>query len=274
MRSRFHSAAAMVAALLVALPFCAQAQVPPPLQASTFDKIFDFDRALVDRVKLKVLLVHDAAGRDAAVALQQAFSVAAIAAEPVPLSAAVARFGEGTVAYVWPATATPDLLKAAATARVLTIAGEAALAEQGKVSVGLGMRGDKADIVVNLDRVGQEGHDFSAQLLKFARVLRGGVQVSAGGGPSSEDPAPVLVGLTKPNYPPVAQRLRLEGDVVLRLSIDATGKVTDVALVKGLGRGGIDEAAIAAAKGARFKPATKNGVAVPSTYLLVIPFRL
>ena len=263
----------MVAALLVALPACAQAQVSPPLQASTFDKIFDFDRALVDRVKLKVLLVHDAAGRDAAVALQQAFSAAAIAAEPVPLSAAVARFGEGMVAYVWPTTATPDLLKAAATARVLTIAGDAALAEQGKVSVGLGMRGDKADIVVNLDRVGQEGHDFSAQLLKFARVLRGGVQVSAGGG-GGEDPVPVLVGLTKPNYPPVAQRLRVEGDVVLRLSIDATGKVTNVVLVKGLGRGGIDEAAIAAAKGARFKPATKNGVAVPSTYLLVIPFRL
>lgn len=264
----------MAAALLVVLPVCAQAPVPPPLQASTFDKIFDFDRALVDRVKLKVLLVHDGAGRDAAVALQQAFAAAAIAAEPVPLQGAAARFGEGTVVYLWPATATPELLKAAAAARVLTIAGDATLAEQGKVSVGLAMRGDKADIVVNLYRVGQEGHDFSAQLLKFARVLRGGVLVSAGGGGGSEDPVPVLVGLTKPNYPPVAQRLRLEGDVVMRLSVDATGKVTDVVLVKGLGRGGIDEVAMAAAKGARFKPATKNGVAVPSTYLLVIPFRL
>jgi protein TonB len=84
----------------------------------------------------------------------------------------------------------------------------------------------------------------------------------------------VLVGLARPAYPALAARLRLEGDVVMRLAVDAAGRVTDVVLVKGIGRGGIDEAAMAAAKGARFKPAIKNGVAVPSTYLLVMPFRL
>ena len=274
-------AVAVLAALLSTTAAWPQtAQVPPPLQATTFDKIFDFDRVLGDRVKLRVWLVHDAAGggRDAAVALQGAFAAVAIAAEPVALPAAAARFESGTVAYLLPGTATPDLLAAAASAHVLTIAGDASLAEQGKASVGLALRGDKAEIVVNLDRVAQEGHDFSAQLLKFARVVRGGAVVAAGspGAPSGgvEGPAPVLVGLTKPEYPAVARRLRVQGDVVMRLSVDAGGKVTDVELVKGLGRGGIDEAAVAAARTARFKPALRNGAPVASRYLLVIPFRL
>ena len=269
---------AIVAALVTAAAARAQGGVPPPLQAATFDKIFDFDRALADRVQLKVLLIHDAGGRDAAAAMQQAFAGAAIASEPVPVAAAAGRLQSGNVAYLFPSTATPELLTAAAAAKVLTIAGDAALAEQGKASVGLAMRGDKAEIVVNLDRVGQEGHDFSAQLLKFARVLRGGVQVSAGAGgtlpsPSDETP-PVLVGLNRPAYPAVAVRLRIEGEVSMRLAVDASGKVTKVDLIKGVGRGGIDEAAIAAAKGARFKPATKNGAPVAGTYLLVMPFRL
>lgn len=274
-------AAALVAIALFA-PTGVPAQgspVPPALQATTFDKVFDFDRALGDRSKLKVWLVHGSAGggRDAAVALQGAFSALAIAAEPVALPAAAARFQSGTVAYLLPGAATTELLEAAASAQVLTISGDAALAVQGKVSVGLALRGDKAEIVVNLDRVAQEGHDFSAQLLKFARVVRGGAGVpgspgSPGG--AAEGPAPVLVSLTKPEYPAVARRLRLEGDVVMRLSVDARGKVTDVELVKGLGRGDVDEAAMAAARTARFKPAIRNGSPVPSRYLLVIPFRL
>jgi TonB family protein len=281
-----RAAAALFAALalLAALPVRAQTSpVPPTVQATTFDKIFDFDRALGDRVKLKVLLVHDAAsGRDAAIALQQAFGAAAIAAEAVPLSAAAGRLQPGVVAYLLPGTATPELLNAVAMAKVLTISGDAALAEQGKASVGLAMRGDKPEIVVNLDRVTQEGHDFSAQLLKFARVVRGGATISAGvpGPPPSappggaEGPAPVLVGLDRPEYPTLARRMRLEGDVVMRLSVDEAGKVTAVELVKGLGKGGIDEAALAAARTARFRPATRNGSPVASRFLLVIPFRL
>lgn len=275
---------AFLAALILVGPARAQPgpAVPPPLQAITFDKIFSFDRALGDRTKLRVLLVYnhdpEAGGKEAALALQKAFAAATIAAEPVLLSAAADKLQPGTVLYFLAGTATPDLLKAAAAAKVLTIAGESALAEQGKVSVGLALRGDKAEIVVNLDRVAQEGHDFSAQLLKFARVVRGGAVVSAGSaspaGQGAETPAPVLVGFTKPEYPALARRFGVQGDVVLRLAVDVSGKVTGVELMKGLGRGGLDEAAMSAARSARFRPASRNGQAVPSSYVLIVPFRL
>jgi TonB family protein len=261
----------LAASLWIAAPAAAQAPVPPALQAQTFDKIFAFDRALGDRSRVKVLLVHpEGAGGATATTLQRAFGAAGIVAEPVALPAAIERLrapAPGLVVYLLPGTATPELLAAAATARALTIAGEAAMAEQGKASIGLALRGDKAEIVVNFDRVEREGHDFSAQLLQFARVVRG----TAGGGAA---PAPVLVGLTKPQYPSLARRFKVEGDVVMRLAVDQTGKVTAVELVKGLGRGGVDEAAVAAARSARFRPATRDGTPVASTYLLTIPFRL
>jgi TonB family protein len=277
MRRRFHLLAAF---LLVATAAGAQAPVPPALQATTFDKIFGFDRALGDRANLKVLLVHEAAGAKDAAALQQAFTAAAIPAEAVLAAAAAARLGPGVVVYLLPGAASDALLKAAAAAHVLTIAGDGALAEQGKVSVGLNLRGDKAEIVVNLDRVAQEGHDFSAQLLKFAKVVRGGA--AAGGGGGAAPPAagaggataPVLVGITKPEYPTIARRFQLQGDVVIRISVDESGKVTNVELIKGVGRGGLDEAALASARTARFRPATKNGAPVAGTYTLTMPFRL
>jgi TonB family protein len=276
----------LAVSLLVAASAEAQtsAPVPPALQAATFAKIFTFDRALGDRARLAVMLVHpsEGSGENAAAALQQAFAAVAIDAKPATHAEAARRLqapAAGLVVYLLPGVATPELLGAAAAARALTIAGEAALAEQGKVSVGLSQRGDKADIVVNLDRMALEGHDFSAQLLKFARVVRGGTAgpgtaSAAAGGAAGPPLAPVLIGLTKPEYPTQALRFRLEGEVVMRLSVDESGKVTAVELIKGVGRGGLDEAALAAARSARFRPPKRNGTPVASTYVLTMPFRL
>jgi TonB family protein len=275
-----------LAALFVTTPLLAEG-VAPALQAATFDKIFDFDRALSDRVKLRVLLAFDpaAAGqKDAAAALQKAFSGASIAAEPVPVATVASKLGPGSVLYLMPGTNSDNLLRAAASSKTLTIAGESAPAEQGKVSVGLAPRGDKAEIVVNLDRVAVEGHDFSAQLLNFARVVRGGGSATASKAPQPAPVAgaagdngttpPVLVKLSKPDYPELARKMRAEGEVVMRLSVDVSGKVTNVELIKGVGRGSLDEVAMSAARAARFRPATRGGAAVAGTYVLTIPFRL
>lgn len=266
----------LLAAILGAAVAHAQAAAPPAVQATTFAKILSFDRAL-DKSKTRILLIHDlSTGKDQAAVLQQAFTAAGLAAEAVPVGNARNRLEPGVVAYLLPGTVSSLLLDSAAAAHVLTIAGDPSLAEQGKVSVGLGMRGDKPDIVVNLGRVATEGHDFAAQLLSFARVIRadaGAAEAAASSAPETMQP-PVLVGLTKPEYPALARKMQVQGDVVMRLSVDASGKVTNVEMVKPIGRGGLDEAAMAAAKGARFKPATRNGAAVPGTYLLTMPFRL
>lgn len=84
---------------------------------------------------------------------------------------------------------------------------------------------------------------------------------------------PQFIQRTDPKYPRVAQRLGMEGAVLLRLAIDASGKLTKVELVKGSGNG-FDEAAIDAVKQSTFSPAVRNGRPISCLALLKIRFQL
>ncbi|HYM62719.1 MAG TPA: TonB family protein [Thermoanaerobaculia bacterium] len=63
----------------------------------------------------------------------------------------------------------------------------------------------------------------------------------------------------KPIYPPLAARQRVEGSVIVSALVSETGAVIDVRVLRGVGRLGLDEAAVRAMKGARFTPAIKDG---------------
>jgi len=69
--------------------------------------------------------------------------------------------------------------------------------------------------------------------------------------------------------PPRVSRWELpggkEGDVVVELTIDEQGNVVDERLLQGLG-GGIDEKVISMLRAWRFRPATRNGIAIPFKY--------
>lgn len=86
---------------------------------------------------------------------------------------------------------------------------------------------------------------------------------------------PVLVSLTKPEYPAMARRLKVEGTVIVSLLVDETGRVAETRIDSGVSQNvGINEAALAAARSAVFSPATKSGVRVKMWYQLKIPFKL
>ncbi|MEQ1504788.1 MAG: TonB family protein, partial [Myxococcota bacterium] len=80
------------------------------------------------------------------------------------------------------------------------------------------------------------------------------------GGPAPVVP-PVLTTATTPDYPQEAKERNLRGDVVVRVSIDATGAVTDVILVSGV-HPLLDLPAIDAARRLSFAPATQDGAPV------------
>ena len=104
-----------------------------------------------------------------------------------------------------------------------------------------------------------------------APVVKEGDLVQPGAGVKP----PVLASFTKPEYPPIARRLKVEGTVVLSLLVDETGRVIDTRLESGVAQNvGINEASLAAGRSARFNPATKNGVRVKMWYQLRIPFKL
>jgi protein TonB len=96
--------------------------------------------------------------------------------------------------------------------------------------------------------------------------------VEAGGGVVS----PVLIessGVT-PVYPEEALRAGLEGLVVLEAIVDERGRVGhDIKVVRRLGHG-FDEAAVAAVRQWRFRPATRDGKPIKVRRIFPIVFRL
>ncbi len=76
-----------------------------------------------------------------------------------------------------------------------------------------------------------------------------------------------------PIYTDEARQKRIEGEVLLEVVLEATGKLHVVRVVRGLGHG-LDDAAVRAAEQIRFKPALKDGQPSDSTAVLHIIFQL
>ncbi|WP_168210507.1 TonB family protein [Persicimonas caeni] len=85
--------------------------------------------------------------------------------------------------------------------------------------------------------------------------------------------APELVEQAQAEYTDEAVENRIEGQVKLRLTISATGKVTKVEVLEGLGYG-LDQAAVEAAKQFVFTPAEINNQPAPVTLDFAIGFSL
>ena len=92
---------------------------------------------------------------------------------------------------------------------------------------------------------------------------------------SSEGAIKPVTILSKPDpvYPEEARKLHLEGEVVLSVIFEASGKLDVLNVVSGLGHG-MDEAAKRAAEQIRFKPAERDGRPVDSKALVHIIFQL
>jgi TonB family protein len=74
---------------------------------------------------------------------------------------------------------------------------------------------------------------------------------------------PVLLGFVQAEYPAAAQAEQRPGRVGLRLTLDATGKVTEAEVIEPAGHG-FDEAALAAALRFTFAPARRGDTAIPA----------
>jgi len=80
------------------------------------------------------------------------------------------------------------------------------------------------------------------------------------------------VSCPRPEYPLIALRRKAEGTVRLRLLIDAQGAVTKIEVVRGVDL--LTDAAVNGAKRWRYRPATRDGVAVASWIEVGVTFGL
>lgn len=87
---------------------------------------------------------------------------------------------------------------------------------------------------------------------------------------------PVALNANSPiQYPPKLYDQKVEGDVMLRLFVDSTGRLTpeSTKVAESSGYPALDSAALTGVKKLRFAPARRHGLAVATAFLQPIEFR-
>lgn len=105
---------------------------------------------------------------------------------------------------------------------------------------------------------GNTGSNSNKPLNKSANTISGGVMNGK------------TINLLQPVYPPAARAVKAAGAVNVQITIDENGNVTSAEAVSGHPL--LKAAAVAAARGAKFKPALANGKPVKVTGVLVFQF--
>jgi TonB family protein len=82
-----------------------------------------------------------------------------------------------------------------------------------------------------------------------------------------------IVSKPSPIYTEEARAKRIEGEVLLEVVFEATGRLRVLKVVKGLGHG-LDDSAVRAAEQIRFKPALRDGQPSDSKAVVHIVFQL
>jgi protein TonB len=85
--------------------------------------------------------------------------------------------------------------------------------------------------------------------------------------------AALVIQAVAPQYTEIAIKKKIEGKVLVNLHVDVNGNPNHIHVLRGLGEG-LDEKAIEAARHYKFKPAVKDGKAVPVELNLEIKFLL
>lgn len=149
----------------------------------------------------------------------------------------------------------------------------------GSTGIGNGTKsGSNAGTVGHVASTGIPGGTGTAQGFT-GKVGSAGIPQATAAQPTAMAKAvPQSTNLEVISKPPVqytneAKQLKVEGDVILRVTFTASGHVVVDGVVHGLGHG-LDEEARRVAEQIRYRPATKNGQAVDLTTNITITFQL
>jgi len=151
----------------------------------------------------------------------------------------------------------------------------------GSTGIGNGVRsGSNAGMVGRVASAGIPGSEGSASRGTYGRVASAGIpgvsrEVVAVPQRAAAPMTTNLEVISKPavRYTAEARQLKVQGDVVLRVTFLATGQVVVDDVVRGLGHG-LDEEARRVAQQIRFRPATRDGRPVDMTTTITITFQL
>lgn len=147
--------------------------VPAKTQAAILKKILVYDKALQGKTNVRFFLVGSEKNPGAAEEITAALREVGLTVGSARIDELAAKLDDAAVVYVVSGVASASLKRLCVEKKVLSVSGFPGLAESGDVSVAIGLREDgKPQIVVHLAQTKAEGHEFSAELLKLAKVVR------------------------------------------------------------------------------------------------------
>ncbi len=85
--------------------------------------------------------------------------------------------------------------------------------------------------------------------------------------------APIVIYSVDPEFSEEARKAKFSGNVQVALIVDANGMPKNIRVERGVGMG-LDEKAVEAVRQYRFKPATKDGKAVPVEIYVEVNFQI
>jgi TonB family protein len=150
----------------------------------------------------------------------------------------------------------------------------------GSTGIGNGTKsGSNAGTVGRVASAGIPGASGTGTANHYGHVASAGIPAATPAAAAPHQYAePVGTSLQVLSKPPVqytseARQLRVQGNVVLRVTFTASGQVIVHGVVHGLGHG-LDEEAWRVAAQIHFRPATRNGQPVDTTTTITISFQL
>jgi TonB family protein len=150
----------------------------------------------------------------------------------------------------------------------------------GSTGIGNGLKsGSNAGTVGRVASAGIPGATGAGGTGTYGRVAAAGIPAITSAAPVQRQvDAQVTTNLEVLSKPPVqytseARQLKVQGEVILRVTFTATGRVVVQGVVHGLGHG-LDEEARRVAQQIHFRPATRNGQPVDLTTNITITFQL
>jgi YfiR/HmsC-like len=146
--------------------------VPMNLQVEIIKRMFNYDKALAKETNLLVFVVHQDEGAVRPEDIVKAFEFVGLVSVAVRLDALTSQSRMPSAVYLLPGIEGSSVSRYCTDNKVLSISGVPELAESGSVAVSIGEENRRPQIIVNMKRLQDEGHNFSAQLLQLARVVQ------------------------------------------------------------------------------------------------------
>lgn len=145
--------------------------VPTSVQGAIIGKVLPYVRGF-QGTEVQLLVVYTVEGQGLVDEAIRSLDGPGISPRAVELGELKGAIATANAVYFLPGAASASVKELCQQSRVLSISAVPSLVESGDISIGIGAKNGRPQILVNLRQLEAEGHQVSSELLKLAKVIQ------------------------------------------------------------------------------------------------------